>query len=310
MAELRRNCHITFRYLEIQMIWIDFYFRICLCNPRYRSVKVSKYISLHQSTLKGHHVSLSVVSAQLKHWADSAALKASRANDPDTIHGMQDVADQYRKLMAAVAGAAEELRAVREALAEARKPKAATVRRRGGINAFEFWRQHGQAVNAIIGVYGLEWKTRAPFGDTILATTPAGWRSGKTEKGGVVCWSKDHRMPAARFWPDQKLPDALTISPDYERACLWAGYGPPEAAFMAHTADWHRAHGYVWYGGEWVFEIQARNSQNYSDAIEAYKVARVEADRLAKLESAAYSYGPQPLEPDETDEEPQLLAAE
>lgn len=262
-------------------------------------------------------MSLSVVSAQLKQWAEAAALKAVRANDPDTVHVMQQVADQYRTLLKTVQGAAVELQEAQRKLAEPPAPKPPRVPRRGSkLEVMEFWAKHGEAVNAIIAVYGLNWKTRAPFGDTVLATVPLGWRSAKTgvlreDGGNAVRWRKDGRMPAPRFWPGQKLPDALLVEPDYERAYLWDGYGPPEA-FRPHDADWHRSHGYVWDGGAWVFEIQMRNSQNYADAIVAEKeanrlaeIAAREARRFAKLEDAAMTYGPQPL-----DDEPELMAAE
>lgn len=207
-------------------------------------------------------MSLSVVSAQLKQWADNAALKATRANDPDSIHALNQAADQFRKLMETVQGAAVELEVSK------RKP---APRRAGGMNAFGFWLLHGQAVDAIIAVYGLDWKTRAPFGDTALATVPTWCRSGKTEKGGIVRWSKDHRVPGARFWPDRKFPTGLEISPDYERE---------GEVKRVHDPAWHKAHGYVWDRGEWRFEIEVRNALNRSEAIEAYK----EAKRLAKLE--------------------------
>lgn len=253
-------------------------------------------------------MSLSAVSAQLKNWADAAALKAVRANDPDTVHVMQQVADQYRTLLKTVQGAAVELQEARRKLAEVPAQKPPKVLRRGKLEVMEFWAKHGEAVNAIISVYGLDWKTRAPFGDTVLVTLPPGWRSAKTgvlreDGGNAVRWRKDGRMPAARFWPGQKLPDALLVEPDYEREYLWDGYGPPEA-HRPHNADWHKAHGYVWTGSEWVFEIQMRNSQNYADAIEAYKAARVRDSQIYTDTVAAFAESKR-LADDE-----QLMAAE
>lgn len=100
-------------------------------------------------------MSLSAVSAQLKNWADAAALKAVRANDPDTVHVMQQVADQYRTLLKTVQGAAVELQEAQRKLAEPPAPKPPRVPRRGSkLEVMEFWAKHGEAVNAIRGDRG------------------------------------------------------------------------------------------------------------------------------------------------------------
>lgn len=151
---------------------------------------------------------------------------------------------------------------------------------RAAMSAFTFWRMHGVAVQAIIGVYGLSWKTRAPLGRTVLVSVPACWRSGKTERGGTVRWSRDHRMPGPGYWPNGAFPVGLEVSQDYPRA-------QPED--KPHDAAWHRAHGYTWNGSAWVHEVEIRSAQNRADAIEAYNKAK----RLAGLENAAMWYGPQ-----------------
>lgn len=241
-------------------------------------------------------MSLSTVESRLRLWADSASLKASYLNDPDSIAAMDKAAREFRALMAAVQAAAAELAATREQLAAMPVPKAPKVRGVAGISAIEFWSRHGQAVQAIIAVYGTRWKLVAPAGETILATVPAGWRSAKTgvlreDGGNAVRWRKDGRMPAAHYWPEQRLPIALEITPDYPRAYVWTGYGPPEAGDKPHSDAWHKTHGYVWDGltPAWRFEIEVRNQWNRDDAI----AAEHEAKRLASLE-----------------DEPELMAAE
>lgn len=214
-------------------------------------------------------MSLSIVATQLKTWSDSAALKATRANDPDSIAALKQAAGQFRSLLAAVRDAAVELDVCRRSLAAVPARKAPTARRTGGINAFQFWAQHGKAVEAIIAAYGLSWKVRAPHGETVLATVPTCWRSGKTERGGIVRWSKDHRMPAARYWPEGRLPTGLEITPDYPRA---------EPSDKPHDARWHRERGYSWDGKGWRFEIEVRNALNQSDAIEAERESKLLAE--------------------------------
>lgn len=222
-------------------------------------------------------MSLSIVATQLKTWSDSAALKATRANDPDSIAALKQAAGQFRSLLAAVQDAAVELDVCRRSLAAVPARKAPTVRRTCGINAFQFWAQHGKAVEAIIAAYGLSWKVRAPVGGSVLATVPTCWRSGKTERGGIVRWSKDHRMPAARFWVDGKLPEGLEITADYPRSSTPVAYGPPEID-RPHDSRWHREHGYSWDGKGWRFEIEIRNALNQSDAIEAERESKLLAE--------------------------------
>lgn len=219
-------------------------------------------------------MSLSVVSARLKQLADAAAAQATQANDPDRINAMQQAADQYRKLLAAVEEGLEELKVTKQQLADAGKRKAVAARRTGKLRAFEFWARHGAAVNAIVAQYGLSWKTRAPYGDTIVATAPKGWRSAVGERGGTVNWSPDHRMPAARFWPEGKLPDALITTPDYQREDI---KNPRH-----HDAAWHHSRGYVWHRGNWCHEVEVRSERNRADAIEAAKRYRGEYPMAAE----------------------------
>lgn len=171
-------------------------------------------------------MSLSIVQAHLQQWAAGSADKARRANDPDSIAALRQAEEQFRRLSALVQAGMAELAAYR-VLAPS---KPATHRRMVRISALEFWRRHGMAVQAIRAVYGGGWKCRAPFGETELATVPAGWRSCKTERGTVLRWGRDHRVPAACYWPDKRLPAGLAITPDYPRH-------RPEVIDYAEAAD-------------------------------------------------------------------------
>jgi hypothetical protein len=159
-------------------------------------------------------MSLAIVTNQLQQMAAASAVKASRANDPDSIAAARRAEELFRRLTALVQGATVELDAYRT-LTTATAPKR---RARAGIDALEFWRRHGLAVESIRETYGHNWTIKAPFGETELVTVPACWRSFKTERGTTLTWRRDNRIPAAKYWPDQRLPVGLVITPDYPRA--------------------------------------------------------------------------------------------
>lgn len=148
----------------------------------------------------------------------------------------------------------------------------------------QFWAAHGAAVEAIIAAYGLNWKTRAPFGETELVEVAAKLRPSKRSGCFIISYPRDNRFPAARFWPNGVYPDGVTGCGDYARA--WSGYGPP----VGHDADWHKARGYAWDGKAWVFELGLRASRAHHEAVADEKEAR----RWAALEAACLRYGPQP----------------
>lgn len=129
------------------------------------------------------------------------------------------------------------------------------------MGALQFWALHGQAVQNIIATHGLNWKVRAPFGETLLVTIPSKYRKAVTARGTTLKWAADHRMPAASYWPDQALPLGLAITADYARS---TGRAKDEQ----HDDSWHRAHGYVRYFGEWVSELGLRAAQAHADAME------------------------------------------
>lgn len=219
-------------------------------------------------------MSLPIVASKLNEWYETAALKAQRANNPDTIAQMNQAAAQFKALMEAVQAGARQLEALTRQLAEGGKPKAATSRAKGAMTAIELWDRYGQAVNAIVAVYGTHWKTVAPLGDTVLVTVPAGLRSAKGKvKGVIIKWGQDHRMPAARFWPGGVLPSRLIVHADYVRE---------DINNPAHRdAAWHRANGYVWHGGEWLREVEVRLESIRLEAIEDYRAVINGTQRMA-----------------------------
>jgi hypothetical protein len=215
-------------------------------------------------------MSLAIVTNQLQQMAAASAVKAARANDPDSIAALKQAEELFRRLSALVQGGIVELDAYRK-LAATKAPKR---RGRAGIDALEFWRRHGMAVASIRAAYGDNWTIKAPFGETELVAMPPCWRSFKTERGTTLTWRRDNRIPAAKYWPDQRLPEGLTITADYLRAT-----GEEEA----HDDAWHLAHGYVLSLGMWVSELGLRASEVHQETIEAN---RLRAEQ-AKIDQAA-----------------------
>lgn len=203
------------------------------------------------------------------------------------------------------------------------------------LTAWEFWRMHGQAVDAVRAVYGDGWKIRAPFGDTVLAMLPAGFKSAKTERGTVIKWASGYRMPAAKYWPDGRLPDGLVIEADYPRVAGECQRKLARGRFRS-VMRWRRemAHGldirdqYTEHARKALAEMRAIPAAAPSPAVvhdDAWHLAHGyiwdglkwvselgdrasrahamaiednrEAARVAALEAACLEYGPQPLQP-------------
>jgi hypothetical protein len=81
------------------------------------------------------------------------------------------------------------------------------------VSASRFWELHSQAVTAIRSVYGANWRCHAPRDKTADVSLPPALRSCTGRLGGKIRWGRDHRMPAAMFWPHGMLPDGLIIAP-------------------------------------------------------------------------------------------------
>lgn len=202
------------------------------------------------------------------------------------------------------------------------------------VGAWEFWRLHGRAVGAVRAVYGDAWKIRAPFGDTVLATVASGWKSAKTERGTVVKWPADGRMPAAKYWPGGELPAGLVISADYARVSGECTRKLARGRFRT-TMRWRRDtrglniwNEYTEHARKALAEMRAMPASTATPAVErddAWHHARGyiwdglqwvselglcasrahvlaieenrEAARVPALEAACLEYGPQPLQP-------------
>lgn len=102
------------------------------------------------------------------------------------------------------------------------KPVAKPAKPRA-LKAFDFWSIYCQAQAAIVARHGAGWKTKAPFGETVVVRLAPRLCAQRGERGGMVHWSRDWRMPAAQYWPGGALPAGLEVTPDYPR------YVPPVA---------------------------------------------------------------------------------
>jgi hypothetical protein len=59
---------------------------------------------------------------------------------------------------------------------------------------------------------------------------------------------------------------------------------------VSHDADWHKARGYAWNGSDWVFALGLDASRAQAEGV----ILEREFKRVAALEAACLSYGPQP----------------
>lgn len=94
-----------------------------------------------------------------------------------------------------------------------RAVKAKAALRSSRIGAARFWDLHTQAVASICSHYGLNWHRDAPRDMTISVSLPPALRSCTGPRGGTIRWGRDHRMPAAMWWPQGKLPEGLILAP-------------------------------------------------------------------------------------------------
>lgn len=147
-------------------------------------------------------------------WASDADHRALMAADAVSTVRAAEKARLYRGM----------LESIREALAANVTPLVIPAKRAprklgakaAVLTALEFWAMHAEAVAAIQDEHGERWVV-APFGHTELVTVPARWLKFRTERGTILTWRRDQRMPAAKYWPTGELPCELTITPDYPR---------------------------------------------------------------------------------------------
>ena len=86
------------------------------------------------------------------------------------------------------------------------------------IGAEQFWTLHGQAVRNMIEAHGLSWRNNVPH-ETVEITLPPRLCSYVGPLGGRIRWRRDHRVPAAKYWPGGNLPEgveALPVAPRYD----------------------------------------------------------------------------------------------
>lgn len=78
-----------------------------------------------------------------------------------------------------------------------RKPKGDSL-----MTAETFWRARGEAIERAGARWHLDSESR-------WVTIPAKWRTRRTERGTVLRWNADQRMPAARYWAGGEWPVGL-----------------------------------------------------------------------------------------------------
>lgn len=83
------------------------------------------------------------------------------------------------------------------------------------LPADDFWKKHRIAIQAIIAEHGSHWYLVT--GATVLVTLPTKLCTITLVNGRVSRLRRDHRMPAARYWPGEVYPDCMTIDPPAPR---------------------------------------------------------------------------------------------
>lgn len=147
------------------------------------------------------------------------------------------------------------------------------------LTAFDFWSAHSSAVEAIGAKYGCAWKVAAPFGETVIANVPAKFRSGKTARGTIIRWPEDHRIPAAQYWPDGRIPSGLEIGADYPRDSA-------EHSSADRPDEWYAARGLIKRGDVWIDASEARVLAARDEQIAVNAALRAET-ALAALQTEA-----------------------
>lgn len=86
------------------------------------------------------------------------------------------------------------------------------------VDAERFWDLYCAAVSAIRAELGDHWTIK---GETVLFSLPPRLRSYRGPKGGTIRYRRDHRAPAARYWPGGVIPAGVEMAagkpPTYSR---------------------------------------------------------------------------------------------
>jgi hypothetical protein len=102
-----------------------------------------------------------------------------------------------------------------------------SARKATPLTAEQFWTMQAAAVQAIRAECGDKWYL---MGSTVTGSLPSKLRSMIGPLGGKITWRRDHRFPAARYWPNGEVPVDVTLAPE------WI----PSADFYAPERDMER----------------------------------------------------------------------
>lgn len=111
-------------------------------------------------------------------------------------------------------------------------PAAAAVRparKPAGLTAEQFWTLQAAAVRSIEAVHGRRWFLS---GETVCGTVPAKLCSYIGPLGGKIRYRRDHRLPAAQYWPDATIPGDVMLAPAWVPS---SDFGQPERDILVWT---------------------------------------------------------------------------
>lgn len=157
-------------------------------------------------------MSISIVSTNLNQWAAASAIKAARANNPDSIKALQQAEARFLRLSALLQADMNELAQYRGIAAKKAATKARNAIGKAMIDCETFRASYFAACIAIQSVYG-NWRIQAPKADIFIADIPVCWQSRKTldylGHTKTIRYSKIEDIPQAQYWPGGVIPDGL-----------------------------------------------------------------------------------------------------
>lgn len=171
-------------------------------------------------------MSLSIVNTNLNQWAAASAIKAARANDPDSIAALQAAEARFLRLSALLQADMSELAGYRAGAAKKAATKARTLAGNTLIDCETFRASYLAACDAIRSVYG-NWRIQAPKADIFIADIPVCWQSRKTldylGQRTTIRYGKIEVIPPARYWPGGVIPDGLVWRSAYPAYAIDTG---------------------------------------------------------------------------------------
>lgn len=202
-------------------------------------------------------VSIQDVAIQIDAWARDAAADAVATPDFGKVVSLNSRARHLRRMHAAVVNAMATIHQL-DASRIVAAPKARAVRKAADkVSALQWFELRQRAHEAICAVYGERWKVCAPIGETVLASLPSALRNGKTERGTKLRWHRDHRLPAAKYWPDGVIPGDVTYCDDGPRETKQRAWGDmrdgmSNGGYEQWQAAWAARNGLFYRSGAWV----------------------------------------------------------